>query len=74
MFVSVLILWVQKSFIEEHLDTTEVIVIAIGVVFTAVWVLIAYLAIRLESSGLAIAFYCISWLEPCVVIFNLVRV
>lgn len=71
---SVLILWVQKSFIEEKVDPTELIVIVVGIVVTVLWVLTAYLAIRLEKRWLVHVFYATSWLEPCVVIVNLVRV
>lgn len=71
---SVLILWVQKSFIEDKVDPTELIVIVVGIVVTVFWVLMAYLAIRLENKYLVYVFYATSWLEPCVVIVNLVRV
>lgn len=71
---SVLILWVQKSFIEEKADPTEVTVIVVGGVVTAFWVGTAYLAIRLENMWLVYVFYATSWLEPTVICVNFVRV
>lgn len=64
----------QKSFIEDKVDPTELAVIIVGIVITVFWVLFAYLAIRLENKILVYVFYGTSWLEPCVVIVNLVRV
>ena len=64
----------QKSFIEEKADITEVVIISVGIAVTVFWVATAYLAIRLENKVLVYVFYGTSWIEPCVVLVNLVRV
>ena len=71
---SVLILWIQKSFIESKIDSTEITVIAVGVAVTALWVGQAYLAIRLENTKLVYSFYASSWMEPALILFNFFRI
>ena len=73
MGVSVLILWVQESFIENAIDFLELVVISTGLAVTVFWVIIAYLAIRLENNCLVYTFYASSLIEPAVVILNMVR-
>ena len=70
---SVLILWVQKSFIEPRVDILEVVVIVVGILITIIWATQAYLAIRMENIYLVYSFYASSFLEPAVVISNIVR-
>jgi hypothetical protein len=73
MGVSVLILWVQESFIEETIDKLELVVITTGLTITIIWFVLAYLATRLENLWLVYSFYATSWLAPFMVILNIVR-
>ena len=70
---SVLILWVQKSFIEPTADPVEVVVIVVGILITIFWATQAYLAVRMENIYLVYSFYVSCFLEPAVVILNIVR-
>jgi hypothetical protein len=71
---SVLILWIQNSFIEPQVDKTEMAVIVTGIVITVLWVGLAYLAIRLENTNLVYIFYASSWMEPALILFNFFRI
>ncbi|KAI1285382.1 hypothetical protein HDE_11831 [Halotydeus destructor] len=70
---STLILWLQKSFIDKNFDQIELIIVAVGVIESIIWVILGFFAIRLEKRSLVYAFYATSIIEPMTIIGNLYR-